>query len=52
MQIMNLHKESLKIHACWDSNPELCDTSAGLEKNNIFLSWPMLEKKNQQRDNT
>ena len=45
MQIMNLRKESLKSHACWDSNPELCDTSAGLEKTNIFL-WPLLEKKN------
>ena len=34
---MNLRKESLKSHACWDSNPELCDTSAGLEKTNIFF---------------
>ena len=52
MQIMNLRKESLKIHARWDSNPELCNTSAGLEKTNIFLLWPMLEKKNQQCDKT
>ena len=34
---MNLRKESLKSHACWDSNPELCDTSAGLEKNQHFF---------------
>ena len=33
---MNLHKESLKIQACWDSNPELCDTSVGLEQTTFF----------------
>ena len=52
MQIMNLCKESLKIQACWDSNPELCDTSEGLEQTTFFLLWPPLEKKNQQCDKT
>ena len=47
---MNLCKESLKIQACWDSNPELCDTSVGLEQTTFFLLWPLLEKKNQLCD--
>ena len=34
---MNLCKESLKIQACWDSNPELCDTSVGLEQTTFFF---------------
>ena len=37
MQLMNLCKESLKIQACWDSNPELCDTSVGLEQTTFFF---------------